>query len=134
MKTLAKLYRQAQLYAHMAHNLAKGPTFFEDHEFFGEAYAAYEEAYDSVVERMIGQAPDEDFSQTLLEINQSACAALYPATSNNACLGELLEMEVMICAEIAVASVGASPGTQNLLQGLCDLGEVRQYKIQQRLK
>lgn len=134
MKKLATLYRHAQLYAHMAHNLAKGSTFFEDHEFFGEAYSAYESAYDSVVERMIGQAPADDFSNVLVEINKDAVKELYPAKENESCFGHLLTVEVLICEEIEKLVPASSQGTQNLLQGLCDEGEVRQYKIQQRLK
>ena len=54
MEELAILLRCLQLYTHNSHNLIKGETFFQDHEFLGELYPIYEAAYDSIVERMIG--------------------------------------------------------------------------------
>ena len=134
MKELAQLYREAQLYAHMAHNLASGPSFFEDHEFFADAYTAYEKAYDAVVERMIGQSAGQDLAQTLLDINKAACSDLEVASNNSGCLGYLLIMEIKICAQISKDVPDSTDGTQNLLQGLADESEQRQYFIQQRLK
>ena len=58
MHDLAIILRSAQLYAHNAHNMTKGKTFFSDHKFFGQLYPVYEEAYDSIVERMIGLGYD----------------------------------------------------------------------------
>lgn len=132
MQKLATLYRSAQFYAHNAHNTTTGCTFFQDHEFFGGAYAAYEEAYDGVVERMIGlgMAPD------LLSITSNAAKAIQQygkAKDTDECFKSLLELEQNICSQIKQVITKATEGTQNLLQGLADESEMRQYKIQQRI-
>ena len=60
MKDLAIYYRCAQFYSHAAHNLAFGDEFFQDHEYLGELYGAYETAYDDIIERMIGLGKSPD--------------------------------------------------------------------------
>jgi len=54
--------------------------------------------------------------------------------NNEECMAHLLNLEKRICAQIDKDNKGATLGTQNLLQGLADESEVRQYLIQQRLK
>lgn len=54
MEKLATKLRYMQFYAHNAHNMCKGDTFFSDHEELGGLYGTYEGLYDSIVERMIG--------------------------------------------------------------------------------
>ena len=78
---LATIFRAAYLVAHNSHHLIKGPTFFEDHEFLGELYGTYEEAYDSVVERLIGLTGNAD----VITINSKACsiAAQFNPTGKN---------------------------------------------------
>ena len=44
---LLTILRFLQFYTHNAHNLLRGPTFFQDHEFLGELYPAYEVDYDA---------------------------------------------------------------------------------------
>ena len=132
MKDLIVTLRASQFVAHNAHNLAKGATFFEDHEFFGEAYAAYESAYDSVVERSIGLGMDIDLN----EATQKAAKELdeYPVVTVGLCYQHLLESEKEICNQISMLTPGSSIGTQNLLAQLADDSEVRQYKIQRKLQ
>lgn len=134
MKELAQFYREAQLYAHMAHNMASGPTFFQDHAFFGELYDAYESAYDSIVERMIGLNVEADMASLLVEINQKAAKDAPPAHSNDACFLYLLAIESDICKQIAKEVPSSTDGTQNLLQGLADESEKRKFLMGQRLK
>ena len=134
MNELATCLRYAQLTSHNLHNLVKGPMFLEYHEFFGEAYPAYEGDYDDVVERMIGlgQMPD------LTEINKAAFNKVLAndAASMNAeqMFGLLLSIEGDIQRDAARFNEGASLGTQNLLQGIADKSEMRVYKIKQILK
>lgn len=132
MKTLAIVLRAAQLYGHMAHNLTTGCSFFQDHEAFAEFYGDYQKDYDDVVERMIGLKGDCD----ILGITKSACD-LVEKTKFKDTMGAyavLLATEKSIC-EICVAENGkATFGTQNLLQGIADRSEMRQYKISRRLK
>jgi DNA-binding ferritin-like protein len=132
MKDLIVTFRAAQFVAHNAHNLAKGATFFEDHEFFGEAYAAYESAYDATVERAIGLGMDLDLN----EVTQEAAKELdeYPVVTVGLCYQHLLNMEREICNLCAMRSPGSTLGTQNLLAQFCDDSEVRQYKIQRKLQ
>ena len=135
MDKLASLYRSAQLYTHNAHNAAHGPTFLEDHEFLGELYPAYESAYDSLVERMIQQGAPVDFSAILANavsgMNGLADPALFPDTMIFAVIQNL---ERQICAEIDAILEAQTTGTQNLLAGLADESEMRQYKVGQRIK
>jgi DNA-binding ferritin-like protein len=133
MNQIATIYRSAQFYAHMAHNIAKGQTFFQDHEFLGELYSAYESAYDSIIERMIGLGQNPDISG----ITMDAATMISDHDSNQStqtCLSYLLSTEKSICAAIKEQVSKSSVGTQNLLQGLADESEMRQYKLGQRLK
>lgn len=132
MKNLAIYLRALQLYSHNAHNLAKGKTFFEDHEFFGELYPAYESAYDMVVERIIGELGDCDLN----EVTKKACDIIYSKkfTDNDAALKFILTTEKELCAEIEAINDAESLGTQNMIQGIADESLIRQYKISRRLK
>lgn len=134
MKNVAILLRALQFYAHSAHNLAKGSTFFEDHEFFGELYPAYESDYDSVVERMIG-LEGLNGDADVCDILKKACEI---ATEKNCQPSEtafatILATEKNLCREIDSAMMGASNGTQNLLQDIADRSEQRQYKLARKL-
>lgn len=135
MDILATLLRAAQLYAHAAHNGAKGPTFFSDHEFLEETYKAYEEAYDKVIERSIAQGEPIDLAA--IGRNAAADAGRFPdpvAFSTQSSFGVLMDYERKICAEIDRIYAEQTTGTQNLLAQLADDSETRQYKIGQRLK
>jgi DNA-binding ferritin-like protein len=132
MKELAVELRTAQFVAHNAHNLAKGATFFEDHEFFGEAYADYESAYDSIVERIIGLGDEIDLN----DVTQEAAAELdeYPITTVGLCYQHLLESEQEIQTLCSSLTPGSTIGTQNLLAQIADDSEVRQYKISRKIQ
>lgn len=132
MKTIATYFRGLQLFAHNAHNLAKGPTFLEDHEFFGSLYGTYESAYDSVVERMIGLGEEVD----LAAITKEACAIAGSKKigTNEDSYKVILATEKVLREEISKVVKSASDGTQNLLQGLADDSEKRTFLISRRLK
>lgn len=132
MKRLAELYRAAQFYAHMAHNLASGPTFFSDHEFLGELYETYEKAYDDVVERMIGLGDNPNIPA--ITIAAAMEGKDHREQTTDQCFSYLSLMEREICDEISKIVADTSDGTQNLLQGLADESEKRQFLIGQRLK
>ena len=123
--------RASQFIAHNAHNLASGPTFFTDHKFFGKAYPAYEAAYDSVVERMIGLGEKPD----LTDITTKAARELYEYqdTTPIECYESLLEGERELLDLIAKCCEEVSCGTSNLLANLADDAEVRIYQINQRI-
>lgn len=134
MDKLAQTFRTAQLVAHNFHNLTKGVSFFADHEFFGDLYGTYEEAYDSIVERDIGLGEAID----LCAINAAAGTACGNYDGSDMAADEmcavLLGLERQIQAECAQFTKGASIGTANLLADLADKSEMRVYKLRQRIK
>ena len=133
MDTIATQLRALQFLSHRAHNMVKGPTFFEDHEFLGEIYPAYEAAFDSVIERIIGTG---SATVSIVKINKAAAemSSVAPQeTKPDVFLRIILKGEKDLCALIDKAMSKASNGTQNLLQGLCDQSEMRQYQLKQRL-
>jgi DNA-binding ferritin-like protein len=133
MHDLAVILRAAQLYAHNAHNLAQGATFFADHEELGELYPAYEGAYDLVVERMIGLDEQVDLNEIQVEAVKML-ASFGPADPNKRAFQVLLEMEKEIQTACAGSLKGSTEGTKNMLQGLADDSEKRAYLIGQRVK
>lgn len=132
MHNTAIILRALQLYAHNAHNLAKGKTFLEDHEFFGELYGAYEGEYDSIVERMIGLGEEPDLNDITKQAADAATANEFKDNEN--AFSVLLVTEKELCSSIEKDMTDASNGTQNLLQGIADNSEMRQYKLKRRLK
>jgi DNA-binding ferritin-like protein len=133
MDSLITQYRALQFLAHRAHNMVKGPTFFEDHEFLGELYPAYEAAYDSLVERVIGLGSEK---LSITKINRVAAdmSAVAPdETKAETFFRIILKGEKDLCGLIDKAMAKASNGTQDLLQGLCNASEARQYQLKQRL-
>lgn len=135
MDHLAVLLRTAQLTAHGFHNLTKGMAFFSDHEFFGEAYKAYESDYDDVVERDIGLG-ETTFDLAAITKEAAEKASVYdPAdmAADEMC-AVLLSMERLIQAECERLDPEATLGTSNLLQGIADRSEMRSYKLRQRIK
>jgi len=132
MHNTAIILRALQLYAHNAHNLAKGKTFLEDHEFLGELYGAYEGEYDSLVERMIGLGEEPDLNEITKEAADAATANEFKDNDN--AFSVLLVTEKELCSSIEKDMTDASNGTQNLLQTIADNSEMRQYKLKRRLK
>lgn len=127
---LATFLRHMQFYAHIAHNLVGGETFFQDHEFLGELYASYEGDFDAVVERMVGLGERFD----LVKIHQDAVKGLDQPGSFNSCFEEILKLEEKLCANIEKLVPDTTQGTANMLQGIADKSEMRQFKLKQRLK
>lgn len=134
MHRLAVLFRTAQLFAHNAHNLARGATFYADHEELGGLYGVYESAYDDVVERMIGLG-DEAVDLNKIQLEAVRELVKYGAAEPQAsAFKAILELEGELRVECESASEGQSIGTVNFLQGLADASEARTYKIRQRVK
>lgn len=134
MIELATTLRAAQFAAHTWHNRVAGRTFMQDHEFLSGLYEAYEEAYDSVVERLIGLGKTPDipaitFDAATLHSKIMAIKKDWPEV--------FLEVERAIRHDADAVLAGKprpSNGTQNFLQGLCDESEQRTYKLGQRAK
>lgn len=135
MINLATAYRGAQLLAHSAHNAISGPTFFSDHEYLGGLYEVYEEAYDDIVEKIIGLGGSIDLNSVTSKSCAIATSFNPQGKSANEIFQSILAVEKQFCVLISLVLSGeCSNGIQNLLQDLCDKSERRQYKIGQRLK
>jgi len=129
MKAIAVYLRTMQFIAHRAHIETHGSTFFEDHKFLGKAYEDYQSAYDAVVERM-KSVEKPDINAITLEAAETA--AKVKDTVAYDLMKCLYGCEVTLCKLIKIESPKASVGTQNLLAGIADESEVRQYKLKQR--
>lgn len=130
---LATLFLAAKFYAHRAHNLASGPTFFADHDYLGSLYEAYESAYDTLIERMVGLGEEPQ----IITITRNATASFErlarAETKTDAFFAKLLQLENGLRTEIAdLMAKTPSDGVQNLLQGMADESEARTYKLKQR--
>lgn len=133
MDSLITQLRALQFLTHRAHNVIKGPTFFEDHKFLGKLYPAYEEAYDNAVERVIGLG-SEKLNLAKINIAASQMGDILPfETKPEPFFRVILKGEKDLCEMIDKAVKNASQGTQNLLQGFADQSEARQYQLKQRL-
>lgn len=131
MVGLAAQLRAMQLFAHNMHNLTHGPQFMQNHSLFGELYPAYEAAYDSVVERVIGlhgaQAIDlksvqEQAVSILMEIPEVDAAEPWSA---------FLELETNVRSAVKTLSEGAEDGVIQMLGDISDKSDARSYKFQQ---
>lgn len=132
---LAALFRFLQLYAHAAHNLARGEAFFADHSFLGELYGTYEDIYDSLVERLIGLGQNPSISDITEAAAQMFAAAGVPSDQQTAFVVlDSNEDKIQKMVELAFADRSISQGTLNLLAQIADDSEHRCYKMKQRLK
>lgn len=127
---LACCYRAAQLYAHTAHHLTKGPTFLQDHDFFGGLYPTYETAFDDLCEEVLALG----LPYSAAEIMQHVTKRLIPTfkdADNQKFFGRLLAFEREFQEEIAelMKDKSLTDGTQNLIQGLATESSKRIYKL-----
>ena len=130
MEEVAIILRAMQLFAHAAHNKVSGEAFFADHSFLGGLYPEYEEAYDSVVERIIGTGKDINLSDVL----KSATVRVIEPTDSDSIFNALLVSESNLRDAIDTALATATTGTNNILAQLADDSETRCFKIGQRVK
>jgi DNA-binding ferritin-like protein len=134
MKKLATKFREAQIFAHAAHNVIHGSSFFADHDFLGEAYEAYTKAYDETIERIIGLGDEVNPIQITANAGEEATKYNVIRMDGYDMFSELLNLEKEICDLVKeTIADGVSHGTSNLLEGFADHSEVRQYKIKQRI-
>ncbi len=136
MKELAILLRCMALYAQNAHNLCEKSLFFQDHAFLGDLYNTYIDAYDGVVERIIGLADSNAIN--LVEVQMAAVSLLksYAAkeSENVAYFQKLEMMEQKLRAHITALNPSVSVGTQQMIGDLADKSEMRSYKLKARCK
>lgn len=131
---LAVQLRYMQFYAHMAHNVTCGPTFYQDHKAFGSLYEDYQDAYDAVIERFIGLGG----TPFIFPITKNAVDELSKHQDDEKpeqFFKNLSECETKLrsCIDDCLTEK-QSEGTKNFLQGLADESEQRTYKLNQRIK
>lgn len=129
MLKLATLLRSTHFLAHRGHLLTHGDTFYQDHKALAGLYEEYFDAYDDVVERMIGLGEDVDVAKITAE-----AANMDKLLKQSDWFKTLLKREEMIQKECKTAMEGATEGTKNLLAGLADQSEMRAYKLRQRTR
>lgn len=134
MKTLATLFLACRFYAHRAHNLTAGESFFADHDYLGSLYETYDDAYDAIVERMLGLGQEVAFFAITKEAQAAFERAARDDRDADSFFRRLLSMESGIRKALKEESAKASLGTQNLLQDMADQSEMRTYKLGQRAK
>lgn len=127
--------RSLQLYYHHCHNLAHGPSFHSDHDFFKAAYQAAEANYDTLVEYFIALYSNKKFKTGAviqgvalaledMKIEEMCCCAMYDSA---------VGMELDFQKSLESVNKGARLGLQNAVQGMATESDVRLYKIRQRI-
>lgn len=136
MKTLLLYMRFAQLFTHNAHNFTSKPTFFSDHDFFGDAYGKFEGYYDAIAERMIGLGEEFDPVSVQVEAAGLLNDVKIKFDNNDACFQLLLNItkEILALIEKLCKTGNLSQGTLQLIGGQADELEGLVYKLKRRLK
>lgn len=135
MKELAIFFKFMGTYAQFAHHFVAHSTFNQDHGYLGELYDAYFDAYDAIIERMIGLGEEVNEFDII-----NAAAAQFNQhrednfTKNISYFAQILAFEKQLCAMLSEVNKNATLGSQNLIQDFCDQSESRQYKLGQRVK
>lgn len=130
---LAVLFRAAQFYAHSAHQLVTGNSFFSDHEHLGDLYATYEDSYDSLIERVIGLGDKPNLVETTKNATKVFTDTFPEKGGVESYFKGLLAFESKIRDKIKDINDEQSLGTQNLIQDMADKSEQRTYKLKQRI-
>lgn len=129
----AVLLRALQLFAHNAHNLASGPSFFADHDFLGEAYEEYTEAYDSVVELIIGDSGPGSID--LLDTHTKAVGMVSQMSEDGESFPVLYRGEALLQSSVNNIAMGNSDqGALQVIGSIAEKSKKRRYKIGQRIK
>lgn len=138
LQQLATCLRALQLYAHHAHNNCRGKSFFQDHAFLGDVYAAAEADYDDVIERIIGTS-DKPLNTLEIAADAVKLAQQCPKEAgdcNSNFLQGILRLELSICIYIdrCIAAGNLPEGTRQLIGNIADKSMSRQYKLRQRIQ
>jgi DNA-binding ferritin-like protein len=121
------------LYAHNAHHLASGPTFFADHEFLGDTYEEYTEAYDSVVELIIGDSGSGALD--LVDVQTKAATMVAQMGEDGDTFPVLYRGEALLQSSVNNIGMGnADQGVLQVIGSIAQESKKRRYKIGQRIK
>ena len=139
MLELLILLRASQLFTHSAHNLCARTPFHQDHAFFADSYSAFEDAYDSIAERIIGLYGEDsmELNRIMSEVAQKLQNCPSTGVKENKAFYEYqLQLEQELCSKVEAICKNpkASQGVIQTCGTLCEQSEIRQYKIKQRIK
>jgi DNA-binding ferritin-like protein len=135
LSPLAQHFRAMQLYAHNAHHLVSGPSFYADHPWLGELYGTYEEAYDETIEHMVGLGGQPELFNLQVQAAQDVATHSKDKAPDDL-FETLLEYEKALVAMIDdLLKAKPSNATANLLQDFATESVTdRQAKMVLRLK
>lgn len=138
LEKLALVLRALQLYGQHAHNNCVGKSFLSDHKMFASSYEEAADAYDSVVERIIGSTgkPVDTLALSFEAIKVTVPCSKEAGECNSEFLKGVLKLEVAICSYIdeVCKSEKLPEGTKQLIGDIADKSMSRQYKLKQRLQ
>jgi len=142
MDRLAKLYRMAQIVGQHYHQSVTGPSFRSDHKHLAELYEAYDEAYDKIVERIIGGDTEKVNGIDLTLEAAEQAVSFRSRTEANDMFSAMLTIESTIFNQITDyleseevdQSIELSEDIENMLQQFAEDSKIRQYAIKQRLR
>lgn len=128
--------RTLHFYTQSAHHRAKGPTFFPDHEFLGEAYEAHALAFDAILEIALGDGLTFDEQQINLHAAEAAAAlTAKDGGSVPKMLQTVLDLEKRLQATLSAFASRADLGNQTYAGDLHRASKHRaSYFLTQRLK
>lgn len=136
MNEISTHLRLMYLFLHNMHNLVSRISFFADHEYLSDAYEEILDSYDGVIERMIGKNMNPDLVMIQVAAVEKLKALPKATKDNTEAFNIILSLEKELCMLIEKYAVEQKPsqGCLNLIAGIADQSEVRQYKLQQRTK
>lgn len=128
--------RMMQLASHHIHHIVSRALFFQDHEAFSDFYKQLEDDYDGVAERIVGFSGSLDIQLLNKEVFQKLNTVQFNTAENKDLFKQLLILEKELCSlcNLLDKSPDTSSGTKQLVGDICNLSEIRQYKIKQRIK
>lgn len=138
MKESIIMLRTLNMLYHHMHNVARGSSFSSDHAMLAQLYAQLELEYDMLIERYIGTGGELSRDMAVEVLTEAASfLAEMPDSMGAPNMSEFfsfsLTMEGLLRGQLESAMAGASKGTENLLQDLCDKSEARTYLLKRRI-
>ena len=137
LQNLLAMLRAVQIVHHTAHWQTKGPTFAGDHKLYAKLYAAIDDEYDTLAEKMVAKYGVDvvDATDQLRKISTVVSRAVesdsdLPKRSLNCEVG--LQSVLEAVRDYLRQEKQLSMGMDNFLQGLADSHESAVYKLKQR--
>jgi len=134
MKDIATFLKFLYFYAGHSHRFCGRNSYLADHAYLGELYEAYDDAYDGIIERMIGLKQNVDEFEIVAAANDLFQKfAREKVVKNATYFVNIYGFEKQLINLLTDAAKDASLGTNDMLAGMASDSESRQYKIGQRI-